>query len=146
MAAVSVQLVYPLCAMFFLSVVVLGVMFLKRVNAAREGKVKLSYYKTFSGNEPPEDVVKAARHFSNLFEAPILFYVACILGMILPVEGILFLILSWLYVAARVVHAYIHIGPNKIYPRATSYGLGWLVLLGMWILILLKAFSISAIS
>ncbi len=146
MTAVSIQLVYPLCAMFFLSLIVLGVTFSRRVKAVRSGQVKMGYFKTYQGEGTPESEVKASRHFSNLFEAPVLFYVACILGMILPVEGILFLALSWIYVAVRMVHAYIHIGPNKVFHRMCAYMTSWIILLVMWILILLKALSISAAS
>ena len=140
----NVHLIYPMFAMFCLTVVVLIKVFLSRVHAVKTGEVKAGYYKTYSIGTEPEAALKASRHFSNLFEAPVLFYVACILGLILPVQGYTFLVLSWLYVFVRSAHAYIHIGPNKIPHRMFVYGLSWLTLAAMWILILIKALAVSS--
>jgi hypothetical protein len=41
-------------------------------------------------------------------------------------------VIAWLYVAIRVLHAYIHLGPNRLRYRRNAYGLGWLTLLVMW--------------
>lgn len=146
MAAANIHLVFPMCAMVLLSFAVLMIAFRSRVNAVRNGQVKLGYFKTMTGGEPSEHVLKTGRNFSNLFEAPVLFYVACVLGMIVPVEGPLFLVLAWLYVTMRLVHTAIHIGPNKVMHRMSAYMVSWIVLLAMWIVILVKALSISAIA
>lgn len=145
MTVSNIHLVYPMIAMFCLSLVVLIKMFLARVRAIKTGQIKAGYFKTYSQGEEPEHLIKVSRHFSNLFEAPVLFYVACILGLILPVQSLFFLVLAWLYVAARAAHAYIHIGPNKLLFRMGAYGIGWLFLTFMWVLILLKVLTISTI-
>ena len=41
--------------------------------------------------------------------------------------------LAWMYVAARVMHAYIHLGGNRLRWRIRFYFLSWIVLLTMWI-------------
>lgn len=134
---ININLVYPLCAMFFLTLIVMLVMFTDRVKAIKMGAMKVGYFKTYNEElKPSERVIKSGRHFTNLFEAPVLFYVACILGMILPLQSMVFLMLAWTFVAARAVHAVIHIGPNKLLYRMSAYGVGWLVLLLMWIYIL----------
>lgn len=136
MASLNPQLFYPMFAMFLLTLIVLGVMFNRRLTAIKTGEVKINEFKTYdTGQAGPRLMVQASRHFSNLFEAPVLFYVVCILGVLFS-EGTLFLTLAWIYVAARVVHAYIHIGSNKIFPRMTSYGVGWACLTIMWFLLL----------
>lgn len=141
----NVQIVFPMCAMFLLVVIVLGVMFFARVRAVRAGSIKISYFRTLQGGEPAESI-QAARHFINLFEAPVLFYVACILGLILPIQSIVFVILAWCYVLARAMHAFIHIGKNDVFKRMRAYGLSWLVLLGMWLMIAIKAITIATMS
>ncbi|UYL09937.1 MAPEG family protein [Bdellovibrio sp. SKB1291214] len=141
----NVHIVFPMCAMFLLVVIVLGVMFFGRVKAVRAGSIKIGYFRTLQGAEPAESI-QAARHFINLFEAPVLFYVACILGLILPVQAVGFVILAWAYVAARALHAFIHIGKNDVFKRMRAYGLSWLILLGMWLMIFWKAISIATIS
>lgn len=141
----TVQIIFPMCAMFLLVVIVLGIMFLGRLKAIRSGSVKMSFYRTLQGTEPTESI-QAVRHFVNLFEAPVLFYVACILGLILPIQSIAFVVLAWIYVAARTMHAFIHLGKNDVLKRMRMYALGWLVLIGMWLMIAVKAIRIATMS
>lgn len=140
---ISPHLIYPMCAMFLLTVITLIKMFIARRNAITAGSMKLNYFKTFSGGEQSEEVLKTGRHFTNIFEAPVLFYIACILGMIIPLSAAYFVILAWLYVAARCLHAFIHMGTNKVMTRLKAYALSWLILTVMWVCIFIKAVSIS---
>lgn len=142
MVAANILLIYPMCALVLLTFFVLVVMFLRRVDAVRSGKVPIAHFKTFTVGEAPEDAVKAARHFTNLFEMPVLFYVACVVGMVLPVQGPLFLVLAWLFVAGRVMHAGIHLGSNKMTYRMSVFAFSVAVVLAMWVLIFLSALSI----
>ena len=148
MPSANVQLVFPMCAMFALAVFVLLKTFKARYAAVRSGAMKLGYFKTFShGHEcVTEDVAKTGRQFTNIFEAPLLFYIACLIGMILPVEGFLFLILAWAYVAVRLAHALIHMGSNNVLIRMRVYAVSWLVLVTMWVLIFVKAIRIAMIA
>jgi len=119
-------------AMVCLTAFVLSRMFRARVRAVREGTVTAGYFKTYQGQQEPPQSAQAARHFINLFEAPTLFYVACVTAMVVQVQGLAIIVLAWLYVAVRFVHAFIHLGPNKLIPRIRAYGLSWLVLLALW--------------
>src|SRR5262245_27585847 len=133
------QLIYPMLAMVVLTFSVVARLFLARRKAVADGTVSAGYFKVYQGPPEPESSAKLARHFSNLFEAPVLFYAACISGMVLHMAGVLFLALAWLYVAIRVVHTTIHTGSNRIYPRLIAYFSSWLVLLGMWVLLAMRA-------
>jgi len=77
------------------------------------------------------EFTQASRHFSNLFEAPVLFYVVCILGILFS-EGLIFTGLAWGYVLAHVAHAYIHLGSNHVMFRLTTYTVSWTFLILMW--------------
>jgi hypothetical protein len=99
----------------------------------REGHAPVSYFGVFRGSLEPDYVIKPTRHFANLFEAPTLFYVGCLAAMVVGVTGTLILALAWAYVAARVVHAVVHLGGNRIRHRVRVYGLSWLILLAIWI-------------
>jgi hypothetical protein len=46
-------------------------------------------------------------------------------------------VLGWLYVAARLAHACIHLGDNRIRYRVRAYFLSWLVLLAMWLMLVI---------
>ncbi len=125
-------LVYPMAAMVLLTAIVFVRMFLSRFAAVRAGEVSATYYKTYQGGEEPRASAQLSRHFINLFESPTLFYVACIVAMLVGQNGTVMLVLAWTYVAARVAHALIHTGKNKMTPRMIVYLVSWIVLLAMW--------------
>ena len=127
-----IALTYPLFAMFCLSFIVGVMSFRARVTAVRTGKLDARYFKTFNVGTPPENVVKLSRHYANLFELPVLFYTAVLLALILRIESQSALVWSWLFVIARVTHAFIHIGPNKLIPRIAAFMMGWVALTGLW--------------
>lgn len=138
---INTHLIYPLFAMFVLSLVVMMIMFFDRVHAIKSGALKAGYFKTYNSQVPSERVTKSTRHFANLFEVPVLFYVVTLVGIVLPLDNSAFLALAWAYVACRGLHAIIHIGRNKLLYRMSAYGISWLILILMWILILIKLLS-----
>jgi hypothetical protein len=117
----------------FLTFFVLITLFRSRIRMVREGHATVSYFRTFQGSQEPEYAVKPARHLSNLFEAPTLFYAACLAAMLVGITGWVVLSLAWGYVAARCVHAYIHLGGNRVRYRLRAYFIGWLLLLALWV-------------
>lgn len=130
------SLIYPMFAMVVLTLVVAGVMLRSRIRAVKSRDVPLNFFKSYQGTVP-EYVVIPARHFTNLFEAPVLFYVACLAAMIIGKTGVAVVALAWVYVACRAAHAYVHLGSNAVFFRMRVYAASWLVLLALWIALLL---------
>ena len=126
-------LVYPMFAMFALTGAVLILLFRSRVRAIREKDVTQGYFKVYQGQVEPEYAAKRSRHFSNLFEAPTLFYAVCLAAMVTQQADRTLEVLAWLYVAARLVHSFVHLGRNEIVPRLTAYFSSWAVMAAMWI-------------
>ena len=126
------SLVYPMYVMVLLTLVVLVRLFRSRVRAVREGVVEASYFRLFRGGAEPDYAVKAGRHFANLFEAPTLFYAACLAAMVTQTTGPAMTALAWGYVVTRLVHAYIHLGGNRLRLRIRAYFASWMVLVAMW--------------
>lgn len=126
------SLVYPMCAMVVLTFVVLVSLFRTRVRFVREGKLDASYFKTYQEGAEPEAAAQLSRHFTNLFEAPVLFYVACLAAMVVGQSSMLLTSLAWLYVVLRCAHAYVHTGSNTLNYRIAAYFSSWVVLLLMW--------------
>jgi hypothetical protein len=120
-------------AMVMLTALVLVTLFRSRVAAVRHGLVSAAYFRIYQGEVEPESSAKPARHFANLFETPVLFYVVCLAAMITHVTGVAMQVLAWLYVTARALHAYVHLGRNRIRRRLRVYFFSCLVLLAMWI-------------
>ena len=94
----------------------------------------------FSGNPDlamgrfawPDDAAKRAANYRNQFEAPVLFYAVVAFALITKGADTLMIVLAWLYVLTRIVHAAIHIGPNKVRWRSPAFALGFLIVALMW--------------
>lgn len=134
------QLVYPMFAMVVLTFVVLVRLFRTRVRAVREGQVPVGYFSIYQGALEPEAAAKLSRHFSNLFEAPTLFYVVCLADLFLRHTSSLTLGLAWGYVCCRVAHAAIHLGRNSLRWRIAAYFTSWVFLLALWINLALASY------
>jgi hypothetical protein len=81
----------------------------------------------------PDDAAKRAANYRNQFEAPVLFYAVVAFALITKGADTLMIVLAWLYVLTRIVHAAIHIGPNKVRWRSPAFALGFLIVALMWI-------------
>jgi hypothetical protein len=127
------SLIYPMAAMVLLTMIVLVKMFRSRVAAVRAGQMDAKYFRLYQGGDEPETARKVGRHFVNLFEAPTLFYAGCLAAMIAGVGGAALIWIAWGYVAARYVHAFVHIGSNRLSKRIAIYGVSWLFLAALWV-------------
>ena len=126
-------MLYPMFIMVILTFVILLFTLRTRVSAVRKGEVSLSYYSLFQGEEVPEMVAKTSRHFSNLFEIPVLFYSAGVLYIALGLTDAITIYCAWIFVAARVVHTCIHLGYNNVMHRLVVFGIGNVSVLVMWL-------------
>ncbi len=120
--------VLPVLAMMGLTAAVLLRMFGLRLGALRRGRLNLAYLRTGKGRPPPDAVVAAEQHFSNLFEVPVLFYVACVMALELSQADQTFVVLAWLFVASRAVHSAVHLTYNNPFHRFAAYAVGCVVL------------------
>jgi hypothetical protein len=81
----------------------------------------------------PARVQQIANTYQNQFELPVLFYVLVALALSTRQADLLFVAMSWLFVATRLVHAYIYVTSNAIIRRFQAFLAGALVLMLMWI-------------
>lgn len=127
---------YPMFAMVVLTFLVAGYLLTLRINAVRSRKVSIGYFRLYNGStsEQPPHLVAAGRHYSNLFEMPLLFYITCLVAMFAGFQGPLMLTLAWIFVATRVVHTFIHLSYNNVLHRMLAFAAGVLCLLIMWLL------------
>jgi len=132
------SILYPVFVMALLTFVIGPLVFATRFKSVRNGVVQIEYYEIFRGGEPPTDVVQTTRHWSNLYEAPILFYVVCLIALFLQLESALVIGLAWAYVLVRVVHSLIHLTYNRVYHRLSVFSLSQGILVVMWIVVLIQ--------
>jgi hypothetical protein len=123
----------PVIVLALLTIAVLVRLFLGRVAAVRGG-VPAGFFRNYQGPDPsPEAMIVTARHFSNLFEMPVLFYAVCLaLYATRTVDGT-FVALAWAFVVGRLIHSAIHLTYNDVTHRLAIYLLSSALLLAMWI-------------
>ena len=79
-----------------------------------------------------------SNNFDNQFQLPVLFYVAGLLALWSGGAGWVEVILAWLFVALRYIHAAIHVTTNRVHRRFTVYSAGLVVLALMWLWLVLR--------
>lgn len=126
-----------MAAMVLLTFIVGTVAVRRRFASVKNGNIDAKYFKLMAGEQIPDDVAKSTRNFNNLFEVPLLFYIAATLHVVLSLNSIIGLIFAWLFVSFRFWHSYIHLTYNKLVHRMTIYWLGLLCVLVMWINLLI---------
>ena len=103
----------------------------------RRGVVK---WQDIALREPswPARTLQIRNAFHNQLETPVLFYVLTILAWMTRRADLLFVTLAWIYVAFRLVHAYVHTTDNYVPRRGAVFGAGVLVLAVMWLIFIVR--------
>ena len=91
----------------------------------------------------PERVTQIGNCFSNQFEIPLLFYVLIALALPLRKVDLVLVLLSWVFVVTRFVHAGIFVTSNDMRQRSLVWFAGVLVLFAMWLYFALKMLLLS---
>lgn len=107
-----------------------------RLRAIREGQVGREA--ALDGDAFPPRCRQFANSYRNQFELPVLFYALTILALFTRKADIVFVVLAWVFVATRFVHAYVHVTSNTLRLRFTAFLVGTIVLLIMWVLFALS--------
>jgi hypothetical protein len=124
---------YPMLAMFLWTFAVMLRNVQVRLRSVSRGELTNEYFELFQGGDPSDIVVKTGNNLRNLFEFPVLFYVALVVAAIMQRTEILFLILAWLYVGLRIGHSIVHLTFNKVPVRFVFFFASNLVLLALWV-------------
>lgn len=104
-----------------------------RFRAVRTGDINPAYYILNRGAKLPEYYLKVNNNYNNLFEIPLLFYVVSVLIYVTNKTDFIFLILSWMFVATRYLHSYIHTTYNNLTHRRNAFLSGIVILMFEWI-------------
>jgi hypothetical protein len=129
-----ITLLYPLFALALWTGIILLLIPLSRVLAARRGQVVIDDFKMGESPSVPDQVRLINRNYMNLLELPMLFYVVCLLIFVaIPVSERM-VYLAWAYVGLRVVHSLIHISYNRVFHRLCAFIASNVVLVMLWML------------
>jgi hypothetical protein len=134
----SIQAVLlPLFVEVLLTFVLLYWMAYHRTSALQAGEISP---RNVALREPnwPAHMAQVGNAFQNQLELPVLFYVLTILSVITRHADLLFVVLAWVFVVCRLVHAYIHVTSNDLRQRGAAFGIGALVLTIMWVIFMIR--------
>jgi len=127
----------PLFAQVALTFVLLFWMGTARVGAIKRKETRMSDVALGQLNWPPR-VQQISNCYASQFQVPVLFYVLFILVIVTRHADLLFVVLAWVFVLMRVLHAYIHTGTNYVPHRFNAFLAGVVVLLVMWIIFMVR--------
>jgi len=122
---------WPMIAHVVLVYIVYAVMARRRFGAVRSGAAKPSEFKV-RGKEP-EVSATVSSNLMNQFELPVLFHVLCLALYVTNGVNYLTLILMWLFVASRYLHAFIHTTSNRLVLRYNAFFAGAVLLALSWL-------------
>src|SRR5437016_8421372 len=123
----------PLFVLVALTFVLLAWMGAVRIAAVRRGEVRVKDTALGQSNWPPR-VQQISKCYHNQFQLPVLFYVLTILALFLRKADLLFVVMAWIFVVLRIVHAAIHVTSNHVGRRFQAFAAGAVVLLLMWVI------------
>lgn len=102
-----------------------------RVAALRRGEVAMKDI-ALGQDAWPARVTQMGRAFQNQFETPTLLYALVALALATDRVDVALVAGAWAFVAARAVHAYIHVTGNRVPARFQAFLAGAVVLIAMW--------------
>jgi hypothetical protein len=122
----------PAFAMAALTMVVAVRMYATRIGEMRRERIHPQAVATSAQAAARLTETRAADNFRNLFELPVLFYVALLVAAQTGQDTTVTLVLAWLFVALRIAHSLIHCGYNKVMHRFQVFIAGFVVLCALW--------------
>jgi len=124
-------MIYSIFTMILLTFGVAAYLLTLRVQAVSAGQLKMSDLR-LNSSETPANITQAVRNYSNLFEVPTLFYVAGAIAIALNLESTMMIVFSWIFVAARIAHSWIHLTYNNVIHRLIAFMTGNVCVLIIW--------------
>lgn len=125
------SILFPLIALVAWTLAMAMVMIRRAFRAVGEG-LNPEYFRYGKGFTPPGYMLSAYQHFENLFEMPVLFYLAVVTIHITHISNVLLLSLSWAYVVSRVIHSHYHLDNSNVPYRRNAFIVSYVILVVLW--------------
>lgn len=123
------EILYPMFALAGWTGIVLLYMVQQRLRATLPAAASDAVVNTGQ----PSRVAIANHNYMNLLEAPVLFYVACLILFVTGSVSATSIYLAWAYVGLRLLHSAVHLTYNKIPHRALVFAASNVLLIGLWL-------------
>jgi hypothetical protein len=135
--------ILPVLVLVGLTLILLLSLGRSRLSVLRAGEVKVRDIALGERNWPKR-ILQLQNAYHNQFELPVLFYALVALALITRKADMLFVVMSWMFVVSRLVHAAIHVTSNKVPWRFQAFVVGVLILAAMWIILAVRIFVAEA--
>jgi hypothetical protein len=123
----------PLLAQVLLTFLVWIYLYITRLREIQRKQISPQQLANRSGGQSLlTDSAGPADNFKNLFEMPMLFFLAVLLSLILLIQDQLLVNLAWGFVILRAIHSLVHCTYNRVLHRFTVYAASSLVLALIW--------------
>ena len=93
----------------------------------------------------PQRTMQFGNAYINQFELPVLFYVLTILEFVTHLAGTIFVVLAWIFVLFRILHAYVHVTSNVVRLRGTFFAISAVVLAIMWVIYIVEVLTLRVV-
>ena len=128
-------ILYPLLAMFLLTCLVAATLIRRRISFYKSNRIHPQKTATSAQMAASMADSRAADNFRNLFEVPVLFYVAAVVIFAGGFTCLPHLVFAWGFVVARYAHSYIQCTGNVVMRRFYAYLVSWVFLLCTWLML-----------
>jgi hypothetical protein len=133
----AIAILYPVLAQIVLTLIIMLGMGYYRRQALVDREVTAEET-ALDNTRWPAQARKWANCYSNQFELPVLFYVLCLMAHTTRTADLIFVILAWVFVVGRVLHALVHTGSNVVIRRGAVFLIGFFAVLIMTIYLLFR--------
>ncbi len=123
---------YPVFVQVALMTLLHAMMGRARIGSLKSGEVKVEDIALRQPNWTAR-ATQIGNSYHSQLELPVIFFTLIAFILITKTDSALLLGLAWLFVVARIVHAYIHTTSNDINKRFPAYAFGGAILVVMWI-------------
>ena len=135
-------ILYPMLGQVLLTVVVWVWMYITRLGTMMRLHISPQELADPKGKARLQGVAGPSDNLSNLFETPLLFYVALLTIYVTNQVDQVFSLLAWSFVLLRCLHSFIHCSNNRVLHRFVAYLLSSLILFIIWARIALALLSV----
>ena len=121
---------WPMIAHVGLVLALYALLGIRRKQAVAAGSARISQFR--ENTEEPVESLFAKNSLSNQFELPPLFHIVCLALFVTNGAGTTALVLAWIFVLSRCVHAIIHVTSNRIRFRQPAFLVGFIATFALW--------------
>ena len=135
----NVGIFHPVVVLAFWTFAVLFLLPFRRFRSGLLGEVARP---ASSHGDPGTGPSIPNRVYMNLLEAPVLFYVGCLVLFVTGGASYATIAIAWVFVASRIVHSLILLTYNRPAHRGLAFAVSNITLIVMWVVIAVHVLAV----